>query len=146
MEKRTNDTFNLHRYVQAQDSCYESVKKELKQGRKKTHWMWFIFPQIDGLARSAISKQYAIKSLAETEAYLKHPVLGNRLIEFTQLVLNIEGRDIEDIFGYPDYLKFHSSMTLFSQVEDASGVFKDAIDKFYRGKFDNKTLESLNRL
>ncbi|WP_250658640.1 DUF1810 domain-containing protein [Alkalimarinus coralli] len=146
MEKRTNDIFNLHRFVQAQESCYERVKEELTKGKKQTHWMWYIFPQIDGLARSATSKQYAITSLAEADAYLKESVLGSRLIESTRLVLNIEGGDIEEIFGYPDYLKFQSSMTLFSQVEGASGIFEDAIDKFYRGKFDNTTLVRLDRL
>ena len=108
-----DDPFDLQRFVDAQASVYERVRAELRNGRKQSHWMWFIFPQIAGLGHSAMAQRYAISSLREAEAYLKHPVLGPRLRECTRLMLRIEGKSAHDILGSPDDLKFHSSLTLF---------------------------------
>ena len=116
---------------------------ELRAGRKSSHWMWFVFPQIHGLGRSPMAQRFAISSLAEAEAYLRHPVLGPRLRECTQLVNAVEGHSIEDIFGYPDYLKFRSSMTLFAHAAFDDPVFSDALRKYFAGKEDVLTLERL---
>ncbi|HBH81499.1 MAG TPA: DUF1810 domain-containing protein, partial [Nitrospira sp.] len=105
--------YNLHRFLTAQAPTYNTVLAELRAGRKSSHWIWFIFPQIAGLGHSAMAQQFAIGSLDEAKAYLQHPVLGPRLRECAQLVLDVEGRSAEEIFGYPDYLKFRSCMTLF---------------------------------
>ena len=139
----TGDEFNLERFVEAQEGVADTVTRELRAGRKRSHWMWFVFPQVHGLGRSAMAQRYAIRSLEEAQAYLEHPVLGPRLREWTQLVVNVEGSSAQDIFGYPDYLKFRSSMTLFSRVPGADPVFEKALDKFYGGKPDSKTLDIL---
>lgn len=119
----------LQRFVEAQDPVYERVLAELRGGRKVTHWMWFVFPQMKGLGRSPMAEKYGIASHAEAEAYLKHPVLGPRLRECTRLVNEIEGRSIDEIFGYPDNLKFRSCMTLFASATEDNAVFTEALKK-----------------
>jgi len=139
------DPYDLQRFVDAQGAVYGNVIAELRQGRKRSHWMWFIFPQIAGLGFSAMAQRYAIGSRAEAVAYLAHDVLGPRLIECTRLVLDVSGKPILDILGSPDDMKFRSSMTLFGEVSDGS-VFNDAIVKYYREGKDQATLDILARL
>jgi len=138
-----NDPYNLQRFVNAQMSVYEQVERELKTGRKTSHWMWFVFPQINGLGFSEIARHFAISSLGEAEAYLDHPVLGNRLIKATEIVIQIEGRSAHVIFGSPDDLKFRSSMTLFSCAANAPPCFASALGKYFENKPDEKTLALL---
>jgi uncharacterized protein (DUF1810 family) len=137
------DPYNLQRFVDAQSSVIEQVISELRQGRKRGHWMWFIFPQISGLGHSATAARFAISSRQEAEAYLNHPILGPRLRECTRLLTLVEGRSIQEILGYPDDLKFRSSLTLFARVAPDSWIFQDALDKFYDGEPDGMTLERL---
>jgi uncharacterized protein (DUF1810 family) len=138
-----SDPFNLERFVAAQNGVYATVLAELHAGRKQTHWIWFIFPQMKGLGRSATAERYAISSRAEAAAYLAHPVLGTRLLECTSLVNEINGRAIEEILGYPDDLKFRSSMTLFANFADGNEVFLAALEKYFHGEFDRSTLDRL---
>lgn len=138
------DPFNLQRFVDAQGSVIDQVFSELRAGRKRTHWMWYIFPQIGGLGSSLMSQKFAISSLTESAAYLDHPVLGPRLRACTALVCALEGRSIEEIFGYPDHLKFHSSMTLFARAVPHEPVFQAALQKFFDGRCDQLTLERLS--
>ena len=138
-----NDLHNLQRFVDAQNPLYEQVCTELRDGRKCGHWIWFVFPQLLGLGLSAMANAYGISSRQEAEAYLEHPVLGPRLRECTRLVNRVEGRAIDQIFGYPDDLKFRSSMTLFASVAPDDQVFKDALDKYFGGEPDPLTLERL---
>ncbi len=140
-----DDPFNLSRFVSAQARIYDDVLAELRSGQKRTHWMWFIFPQIEGLGYSATSMHYAIKSEAEARQYLKHSVLGRRLLECAETVLNVEGRSASDIFGYPDDLKLRSSMTLFAYVTDPGSVFARVLDKYFQGKRDAMTLDLLEQ-
>jgi uncharacterized protein (DUF1810 family) len=126
-----------------QNPVYDKVCSELRDGRKKSHWMWFVFPQIEGLGSSPMARKFAISSLAEAAAYLEHPVLGPRLTECTRLVNLVEGRSIEQIFGRPDDLKFRSSMTLFARASVDNQVFVDALQKHFDGEFDPATLERL---
>jgi uncharacterized protein (DUF1810 family) len=139
----TDDRYNLQRFVDAQNPVYERARAELRNGRKQSHWMWFIFPQIAGLGSSPMAVKFAVASRAEAEAYLEHPILGPRLRECTQLVTNVQGRTIDEILGYPDDLKFQSSMTLFASVAADAKDFTHALEKFYSGKFDTATLERL---
>ena len=139
------DPFDLNRFIRAQETVYSQVNTELSQGRKQSHWMWYIFPQIAGLGFSARSQRYAIASRGEAEAYLAHPVLGSRLIECTGLVLAVQGRTIHDILGSPDDIKFRSSMTLFAATSDKA-IFGEAIEKYFAGKRDPATLEILDKL
>lgn len=139
------DLFNLDRFVRAQDPVYREVQGELARGRKQTHWMWFVFPQIAGLGFSAMSQRYAIGSRAEAQAYLAHPLLGARLVESTKLVLAVEGRTINAILGAPDDAKFRSSMTLFGAVSDGP-VFDQALARYFAGERDGATLEILAKL
>ena len=138
-----NDPYDLRRFVDAQDSVYEEVCFELRDGCKRSHWMWFIFPQIKGLGHSPLENKFAISSLQEAEAFLDHPILGPRLRECTQLVTRLEGRSIDQIFGHTDSLKFRSSMTLFAHATPDNEVFKDALQKYFRAEFDPMTLERL---
>jgi uncharacterized protein (DUF1810 family) len=137
-----NDPYRLQRFLDAQDPVFDQVCAELRRGRKTSHWMWFIFPQIRGLGHSEMAVEYAISSRQEAEAYLKHPLLGTRLRECVQLVNRVEGRSVEQIFGYPDHLKFHSSITLFAATAD-NQIFKDALEKYFGGKLDPLTMERL---
>ena len=137
-----SDTFGLQRFVDAQQRVYPAVAAELGHGTKRTHWMWFIFPQVEGLGHSPTSKLYAIRSRAEAKAYLQHGVLGPRLKECTGLVLGLKGRTAHRIFGSPDDLKFQSSMTLFDAIAP-DGVFRDALRRYYAESRDAWTLEIL---
>jgi uncharacterized protein (DUF1810 family) len=132
----------LDRFVSAQAVVYPDALAELDQGRKRTHWMWFVFPQIAGLGLSPTARRYAITSLDEARAYLAHPVLGPRLEESARAVLAIGGKSAEDIFGYPDDLKLRSSMTLFARAADDPGVFQAVLDRYYDGP-DPRTLDLL---
>ncbi len=138
-----SDAYDLERFVLAQEPVYERVWAELRVGRKRSHWIWFIFPQIAGLGVSEISQHYAIASLAEAKAYLQHPVLGPRLRECTQLVVNVEGKPLDEILGYPDDMKFRSSMTLFARATDDNAIFAAALQKYFGGEPDPLTLERL---
>ncbi len=135
------DPYGLHRFVDAQNPVFEQACAELREGQKRSHWMWFIFPQLRGLGQSPMAITFAISSREEAEAYLKHPVLGPRLRECTRLVNLVEGRSIKEIFGYPDYLKFRSSMTLFASATSENQAFKDALQKYFAGEGDRLTAE-----
>jgi len=137
------DPHNLQRFVDAQNPFYAQVCSELRAGRKSTHWMWFIFPQIRGLGYSPLARKFAISSLEEAKAYLEHPILGPRLRECCRLVNEVESRSIEDIFGYPDDLKFRSSMTLFARAITNDQIFQDALKKYCNGELDPLTHERL---
>lgn len=139
----TADRHDLKRFLDAQSGAYERATSELRQGRKQTHWMWFVFPQIHGLGHSAMAQRYAISSIEEAREYLRHPVLGERLRECTRLVNGTEGRSIEEIFGHPDCLKFHSSMTLFARAAGDKGVFDAALAKYFQSTMDRHTLDRL---
>jgi uncharacterized protein (DUF1810 family) len=137
------DRYHLQRFVDAQSGIYDEVCAELRQGRKQSHWIWFIFPQIQGLGHSRTAIRFAISSREEAVAYLDHPILGPRLRECTHLVTLVEGHRISQILGYPDDLKFRSSMTLFANVTADNQVFLDALQKFFAGEFDPLTMERL---
>jgi len=137
------DPFDLTRFVWAQEGLYEHVVQELRSGRKRSHWMWFVFPQVEGLGHSPTARRYAIRSLAEAHAYLEHPVLGARLIACTRIVNALQGLSAHAIFGYPDDLKFCSSMTLFERVAGAGSDFSTALDRHYGGRRDAVTLRLL---
>ena len=138
-----NDPYDLQRFVDAQDPVYERVCGELRNGRKQSHWMWYIFPQIAGLGHSAMAQRYAISSLQEAEAYLGHPVLGPRLRECTRLMAEVEGRSALEILGPPDDMKFRSCLTLFNRAAPNDPVFRDALRKYFNGLEDARTLERL---
>src|SRR4030095_12358131 len=138
--RRCDDPYNLNRFVQAQEDDYEQALSEIRSGKKRTHWMWYIFPQIDGLAFSSTSKRYSIKSVEEAKAYLDHPILGPRLLECTEAVIHIEGRSATEIFGFPDDLKLRSCATLFACVLPPGSVFERLLKRYYRGGRDEKTL------
>ena len=136
-----NDPFQLERFVTAQDQggVYEAAVEELRAGRKRSHWMWFVFPQIAGLGQSPISRRYAISSLAEARAYLAHPVLGPRLIECAGIVRDLDGRTAGDIFGGIDAMKLRSSMTLFARADPERPVFGEVLDAYFDGVPDDAT-------
>jgi uncharacterized protein (DUF1810 family) len=138
-----DDPFNLQRFVDAQEPVFEQVRRELREGHKRSHWMWFVFPQIAGLGSSPMAARFAIGSLAEARAYLQHPVLGARLRECVQLTLQVEGRSAREVFGPPDHLKFRSSLTLFARAAPEERVFEDALRKYFGGEFDPLTLARL---
>lgn len=139
-----DDPYNLQRFVLAQDPVFERVQRELGEGHKRSHWMWFVFPQFAGLGGSEMSRRFAINSAPETRAYLDHPLLGARLRTSTQLVLNVQQRSIAEIFGHPDDLKFHSSMTLFAQFADESSPWHQALERYFHGIQDEWTLQLLD--
>jgi uncharacterized protein (DUF1810 family) len=138
-----NDQYHLQRFVDAQQPVFENVCAELRAGHKRSHWMWFVFPQIKGLGHSALARKFAISSLEEAKAYLEHPVLGPRLRECSRLVATVDGRLIDEIFGYPDDMKFCSSMTLFAQATSDNQVFNDCLRKYFGGEPDPSTLSQL---
>ena len=142
----TDDPFNLSRFVSAQARDYNTAREELRNGRKRTHWMWYIFPQIDGLGYSSTSKLYAIKSKEEAQQYLEYRDLGKNLRECVEILLNLEGRSASDIFGSPDDMKLKSSLTLFAAVTEPGSVFARAIDTYFRGEHDSRTLSLLDQL
>jgi uncharacterized protein (DUF1810 family) len=133
----------LERFIEAQDDVYDDVLDELRSGEKRSHWMWFIFPQIAGLGRSSMARRYAIESVAEAEEYLAHPVLGARLRECVSILKGLEGRSISRIMGYPDDLKLRSCLTLFSKASGGEQCFEDALDKYYAGEHDPETLKAI---
>jgi uncharacterized protein (DUF1810 family) len=139
------DPYNLQRFVDAQQEDYADVCAELRAGRKRTHWMWYIFPQMEGLGHSATADRFAISSLAEAQAYLQHPTLGPRLRECTQLVNLVDGHSLREIFGSSDDLKFRSSMTLFAHATDENREFFNALKKYSGGEFDHATLALLKK-
>lgn len=138
-----NDPHNLKRFVQAQNRVYGRVCAELRVGQKTGHWMWFIFPQLRGLGHSHMAHEYGISSREEAVAYLQHPILGERLRKCTRLVNSVEGRSASEIFGYPDDLKFRSSMSLFANVTPQEETFKQALQKYFNGEPDPLTLQLL---
>jgi uncharacterized protein (DUF1810 family) len=138
------DPYRLQRFVDAQTSCFTQVRSELATGKKLSHWMWFIFPQLKGLGSSPMAQRFAISGIDEAKAYLAHPVLGDRLRDCTALVNAVSGRSIEDIFGYPDHLKFHSSVTLFAEASHPENkVFNEALAKYFNGVPDKATTDRL---
>lgn len=137
------DPHNLSRFVAAQQDDYQTALGEVRAGRKRSHWMWYVFPQIDGLGFSEMSRKYAVKSKAEAEAYLKHPVLGPRLVEICEAALGVEGRSANEIFGSPDDMKLKSCATLFAAVSPPGSVFERVLLKFFGGKRDDRTLQLL---
>ena len=136
--------YNLQRFTDAQEGVYQRASKEIKNGRKQSHWMWFIFPQVAGLGFSETTRFYAIKDIAEAGQYMQHSVLGFRLIEISQALLDIEGKTANQIFGSPDDLKLKSCMTLFSALPDANPVFESVIRKYFNGVKDARTLGIVN--
>lgn len=139
----SHDLFNLNRFVTAQASVYDNVLRELRAGRKTSHWMWFVFPQIAGLGSSSMARLYAITSVDEARAYLEHPVLGARLRECCDILLGLEDLSAEEVFGYPDVVKLRSSMTLFSLAAPSPNIFEAVLSKYYGGEPDPETLRRL---
>lgn len=137
------DSFDLSRFVTAQEPLMPRVLQELRAGQKRSHWMWFVFPQLAGLGHSPMAQHYAIGSLAEAQAYLAHPVLGPRLIACTEAVNAVEGRSVHAIFGSPDDMKFRSSITLFALAEPGQTVFRSALDRYFDGAEDPRTVALL---
>ena len=135
--------YHLERFVEAQNPVYDQVCRELQQGLKMTHWMWFIFPQIGGLSSSAMSRRFAITSLEEADAYLEHSVLGPRLVQCTEFVINTSGRTLKQILGPTDNMKFRSCMTLFAHTTASTKVFEDALQRYFSGRYDQLTLDRL---
>jgi uncharacterized protein (DUF1810 family) len=140
-----DDAFEMSRFVQAQEHAYAQAVDELVDGRKTSHWMWFVFPQLRGLGQSPMAMRFGIASLEEARAYLAHPVLGPRLKECVRLALRIEGSSINDIFGSPDDLKFRSCVTLFHCAAPQDTLFEDALRKYFGGRPDPRTLQLLGR-
>ena len=136
---------SLNRFIDAQEKVYPQVWRELKNGKKSTHWMWFIFPQTAGLGYSSTAKYYSIKGIKEAKEYIIHPVLGKRLLECSNIVLKTEGKSADDIFGYPDNLKLRSSMTLFNFVNPENEVFEDVLISYFSGHPDEQTLSILQK-
>ena len=139
------DRFDLDRFTQAQATVFADVQRELRAGQKRSHWMWFVFPQLAGLGHSPTARHYALASRAEAACYLAHPVLGPRLLECTTLVNAVEGRTVHQIFGSPDDLKFQSCITLFGVADPDQTVFRTALDRYFGGKPDRATLDLLGR-
>jgi uncharacterized protein (DUF1810 family) len=137
------DPFNLHRFIEAQQGIYDLALAEIRSGRKQSHWMWFIFPQYDGLGTSGMAERYAIKSTAEAEAYLGHPVLGLRLFECAEAALAVPERPASAVFGYPDDMKLRSCATLFAVVSPAGSLFHTLLDKYFAGERDERTIQLL---
>ena len=145
---------NLDRFLLAQENSYDDALQEMKNGKKTTHWMWYIFPQIKGLGKTDIARKFEIENVEESEAYLQHEVLGERLITLTSiLVHDVQGKSAEEIFGYPDFMKFQSCLTLFSLTVSRNEkifsiekfrIFSSALNKFYEGKEDEKTLSIID--
>lgn len=139
-----NNTYNLERFIKAQEQDYAIALSEIKNGKKQSHWMWYIFPQVLGLGYTSTSIQYAIKDLDEAAAYLNHEVLGRRLIEISNALLELETNDAQKVFSNTDSMKLRSSMTLFSLVPGANKVFQSVLDKFFNSKKDDRTLQLLH--
>ena len=140
------DQYNLNRFIEAQMATYEGVMLELARGRKESHWIWYIFPQIDGLGRSDIAKLYSIKSLEEGKAYLEHPVLGPRLIKACEILLSLEDASMDEVMGFPDDLKLLSSMTLFEALSDSNSIFTNMIEFYFDDERDEISLRLIKEL
>ena len=138
-----NDIYNLERFINAQGNSYHIALKEIKNGKKLSHWMWFIFPQINGLGLSSMAKDYSIKNSQEAKDYLNHNILGKRLIEITNALIELESRSAKSIFGYPDYLKLKSSMTLFKIISSNNDIFSDVLVKYFNGEVCEYTKNQL---
>lgn len=134
----------LDRFVEAQETDYDKALQEIRNGAKRSHWMWYIFPQVRGLGRSAFSTRYGLDDITEANAYLQHPVLGPRLVQISKAVLQLNGKTAHDVFGSPDDLKLRSCMTLFATLEKTDPVFDAVLQKFFAGKKDSKTLDIIN--
>lgn len=143
MAHAPEDRYDLQRFVAAQERTYPHVLAEIRQGRKRTHWMWFIFPQMAGLGSSATAALYAIETRAEAAAYLAHPILGARLRECAGALLSLASASASDIFGFPDDLKLRSSMTLFASVSPPGSIFQQVLDRYFGGEGDQRTLRLL---
>lgn len=141
-----SNKYNLERFLTAQEDSFQDAFAEVKSGKKRNHWMWYIFPQIIGLGFSEISKYYALKDLQEAHLYLEHEILGKRLLEISKKLLEIDGKTTHYIFGSPDDLKLKSCMTLFSLISDKNSIFDQVLNKYFGGKKDDKTLEILKHL
>ena len=141
--EQQRDPYHLERFVEAQNPVYDQVCRELQQGLKMTHWMWFIFPQIEGLSSSAMSRRFAIPSLDEADAYLDHSVLGPRLVQCTEFVIDTSGITVKQILGPTDNMKFRSCMTLFARTTASNKVFEDALQRYFSGRYDQLTLDRL---
>jgi len=139
------DPYDLARFVEAQEHDYAQALSEIRSGQKRSHWMWYIFPQFDGLGSSSTSRRYSIKSVAEAGAYLRHPILGPRLVESARATLGVEGRSALEVFGSPDDMKLRSSATLFASVSPAGSVFEQLLDRYFGGEPDDRTLQLLQR-
>ena len=143
---KTDDPFDLDRFLDAQGKIYPIALQEIRGGRKQSHWMWFIFPQIDGLGSSSTARHYAIRSREEAEAYLRHPLLGGRLLECAESALRISGLSAREVFGSPDDVKLRSSATLFAAVASEGSVFERLLERYFGGQPDQRTLDLLLRL
>jgi uncharacterized protein (DUF1810 family) len=143
MTSTAPDPFNLARFLEAQEGSSAAAIEELRAGQKRSHWMWYVFPQVAGLGSSAMARRYAIRSCEEARAYLAHPLLGRRLEECAQALLRVEGRSAEQVMGFPDCLKLCSSMTLFAEVSPPGSVFARVLEKYYAGERDQRTVDSL---
>ena len=139
-QSEQDDPFDLARFLFAQEHIYDRALSEMRMGQKESHWMWFIFPQLEGLGRSSTAREFAIRSLDEARAYLGHPVLGPRLLECCRALLSQDGKSASDIMGFPDDIKLNSSMTLFSRVAGSHSEFGDVIEKYFSGRPDARTL------
>lgn len=137
------DPFDLERFIAAQEGIYETALAELRRGQKESHWMWFIFPQIRGLGSSAMALKYAIGGRDEAITYLKHPILGPRLVECCDALLKVEGKSASEVMGYPDDLKLRSSITLFGAVSTGQPIFSQVLKKYFGGERDSRTLAAL---
>ena len=144
MSNATDDTYDLNRFVEAQKKDYAVALAEIRRGKKRSHWMWYIFPQVLGLGYTSTSMQFGIKNLDEAAAYLNHAILGRRLVEISNVLLTLETDDAVKVFGSTDYKKLKSSMTLFSLLPGTDEVFQHVLDKFFNGNKDEKTLQLLN--
>ena len=140
MPDAASDPVDLQRFVDAREAVYADVCRELRAGLKQSHWMWFVFPQFVGLGSSATAQRFAIVSLEEATAYLAHPILGPRLSDCTRLTLDIEGRSAKEVFGWPAWMKFRSSMTLFAEAASDNALFVAALEAFFDGEPDEATL------
>ena len=140
------DKYNLSRFLEAQSKSYESAMIELSRGKKTGHWMWYIFPQIDGLGSTDTTKLYSIKSIEEAQAYLAHPVLGERLIKSCEILLTLKGVSISDVMGFPDDLKLKSSMSLFEYVSNPNSIFRRVLNEYFEGNLDEVSIEIIKTM
>jgi uncharacterized protein (DUF1810 family) len=140
VSNEVGDPYNLNRFVEAQQDDYTRALAEIRSGRKRSHWMWYVFPQLEGLGQSSMSRRYSIKSVPEADAYLRHPMLGPRLLECCQAALDVDGRSALEIFGSPDDMKLRSCATLFACVSPAGSVFHRLLDKYFGGEPDDNTI------